>query len=128
MSLAVPPGQPVNIALSSATFALADNTGKVFGAGETQIPVPSTAVLAAASASATAPPVVTDRAGDGEEVRGAEMDVGGTRGGLCDVAEGNRKDMTSPFSGSRCCLAVFAWLLVARVCGTGAIPAQSQAW
>jgi hypothetical protein len=59
MSLAVPRSQPVNIALSSGTFALAENTSKTFGAGETQMAVPSTAVVAAASASATAQPVVT---------------------------------------------------------------------
>jgi hypothetical protein len=50
MNLAVPRSQPVNIALSSATFTLADSTGKAFGADETQILVPSTALVAAASA------------------------------------------------------------------------------
>jgi hypothetical protein len=59
MSLAVPRSRSVNIALSSATFALADSTGKAFGAGQTQIPVPSATVVAAASASAS--PVVTVR-------------------------------------------------------------------
>jgi hypothetical protein len=52
MSLAVPGGQSMIVAVSSTTFALADNTGKAFGPGEIQIPVPSTAVVAAASASA----------------------------------------------------------------------------
>jgi hypothetical protein len=53
MSIAVPGGQSMNVAVSSTTFALADNTGKALGPGETQIPVPSTAVVA------SAPPVLT---------------------------------------------------------------------
>ena len=64
MSLAVPPAQPVNIALSSATFELADSTGKAFGAGETQIPVTSAGRQRIRHSAARG-----DRAGDGEEVR-----------------------------------------------------------
>jgi hypothetical protein len=50
---------PATILVSSAAFALADDKGNVLGPGVTQIPVSSVTVVTAASASATAPPVVT---------------------------------------------------------------------
>jgi Carboxypeptidase regulatory-like domain len=59
MAVVVPRGQAALISVSSATYALADDTGKVFGVGQTDVPVSSAAVVAAASASATAPAVVT---------------------------------------------------------------------
>ena len=58
MSLLVPAGQPVNISVSSATYALADATGKALGTGMAQIPVPSTA-LASATDKVSATPAVT---------------------------------------------------------------------
>jgi hypothetical protein len=50
---------PTTILVSSAAFALADDKGKVLGPGITQIHVPSGTVVTAASASATAQPMVT---------------------------------------------------------------------
>lgn len=44
LSLAVPRGKAANIAISSSAFALADEKGKAFGAGEAQIPVPSSSI------------------------------------------------------------------------------------
>lgn len=59
MAIVVQPGLPATILISSTAFALADDKGNALGPGVTQIPVPSGTVVTAASASATAPPVVT---------------------------------------------------------------------
>lgn len=58
MAVVVPPGLPATILVSSAPFALADDKGNALGSGVTQIQVPSGTVVTAASASATALPVV----------------------------------------------------------------------
>lgn len=57
MSLVVPAGQPVNISVSSATYALADANGTALGSGVTQIPVPSSALATATSTPSPTPAV-----------------------------------------------------------------------
>jgi hypothetical protein len=59
MTLAVLPGQALKLALSSSTYALADDKGNALGAGETQIPVAASALPSTSIASLTAPPVLT---------------------------------------------------------------------
>lgn len=57
MSLVVPAGQPVNISVSSVTYALADANGNALGSGVTQIPVPSSALATATSTPGPTPAV-----------------------------------------------------------------------
>lgn len=58
MSLAVLPGQPVNLTVSSSAYALADANGISLGSGVAQIAVPA-AVLASATSTLSPTPAVT---------------------------------------------------------------------
>ena len=55
LSLAVLPGQALNLAVSSSKYLLADANGNVLGPGETQIPVAASALPGTASAAGAAP-------------------------------------------------------------------------
>ena len=59
VTLVVPPGQAVNLQVSSATFALADGAGKAMAAAGAQIPVDVSAVPGLGAAARGGPPVVT---------------------------------------------------------------------
>ena len=59
MAVVVQPRLPATILVSSAAFGRADDKGNALGSGVTQIPVSSGSVVTAATASATAPRVVT---------------------------------------------------------------------
>jgi len=57
MTLVVPTGQALNIAVSSSKYALADALGNAFAAGETLISVPSAAIVTATNTLSPAPAV-----------------------------------------------------------------------
>lgn len=59
MAIVVPPGQAVNLPVSSAAFALADDKGKALTAAETQVPVGGDVVTRAATVPGAASPAFT---------------------------------------------------------------------